>query len=45
MPAKMVEKTAGQEIVITIQTVQINQDIPADRFNPPAAIKTLLEKK
>jgi hypothetical protein len=45
MPTKMVEKTAGQEIVITIQTVQINQDIPADRFNPPAAIKTLLEKK
>lgn len=45
VPTKMVQKVAGQEFVITVQTVTANQPIPEDRFNPPPEIKTLLDKK
>jgi hypothetical protein len=43
-PMKMTEKAAGQEIIITIQDLKTNQPIPADRFDPPAEIKALLNK-
>jgi hypothetical protein len=29
---------------MTIQSVKVNEEIPADRFEPPAEIKTLLQK-
>jgi len=45
MPTKMLQKVAGQEMLLTILTVKTNQEIPADRFDPPADIKTLLDKK
>jgi hypothetical protein len=44
IPTKMVQKMAGQEIVITLQTVKINESLPVDRFEPPAEIKALLSK-
>jgi hypothetical protein len=44
MPTRMVQKAAGQELGITIVSVKINQPIPADRFEPPAEVKALLEK-
>ena len=34
----------GQEFTMTIQSVKVNEEIPADRFEPPAEIKTLLQK-
>lgn len=45
MPTKTVERVAGQEMLFTIDSVKVNPDIPADRFNPPADIKALLDKK
>lgn len=44
MPSKVVQRAAGQEIIMTIDTVKVNQPIPADRFEPPADIKALLAK-
>jgi outer membrane lipoprotein-sorting protein len=44
VPTKITEKLAGQEITITIQDVKVNQPLPADRFDPPAEIKALLNK-
>jgi len=44
VPTKMVQKAAGQEFVITIQTVKVNEPLPADRFEPPAEIKSILSK-
>jgi len=43
-PTKMIQKVAGQELVITIQSVKINEEIPADKFEPPAEIKALMNK-
>lgn len=43
-PTKLVQKLGPQELVITITSVKINQDIPADRFDPPAEIKALMNK-
>lgn len=43
-PTKVVTKLAGQEFTITTDTVKTNQDIPADKFDPPAEIKALLKK-
>jgi len=45
MPTKLVQKVAGQEMTMTIQTVKVNQEIPDNRFDPPAEIKALLQKK
>jgi hypothetical protein len=44
MATKMTQKVAGQEFIITIQDVKINQTLPPDRFDPPAEIKALLSK-
>jgi hypothetical protein len=44
MPTKMIQKAMGQEIVMTIQSVKTNEEIPADKFDPPAEIKALLKK-
>ena len=43
-PTKVTQKAAGQEFTMTIQSVKVNEEIPADRFEPPAEIKTLLQK-
>jgi hypothetical protein len=44
VPAKVTQKAGGQEFTITIQSVKTNVDFPADRFEPPAEIKALLNK-
>ena len=41
---KSVQKAVGQEIVVTIQSMKVNEAIPAGRFEIPADIKTLLNK-
>ena len=44
IPTKTVQKTAGQEFIVTIDNVKINESLPADRFEPPAEVKALLSK-
>jgi len=44
-PAKIVQKAAGQELALTIETVQVNAPIPAGRFDFPADVKALLDKR
>jgi len=43
-PTKLVQKLAGQELVITIQSVKVNEELPPDRFDPPAEVKALMNK-
>lgn len=44
-PAKIVQKAAGQELVLTLETIQVNAPIPAGRFDFPADVKALLDKR
>lgn len=44
MPTKMIQKAAGNEIVISVDNVTFNTPIPQDKFDPPADIKKLLSK-
>lgn len=43
-PTMLTQKFGGQEITFTILDVKINQALAADRFNPPADIKALIDK-
>ena len=43
-PTTVTQKAAGQEFTVTIQSVKVNEEIPADRFEPPGEIRTLLNK-
>lgn len=42
-PTKSTQKGAGQEFTMTIQSVQVNVEIPAGRFDPPADVKALVK--
>jgi zinc protease len=44
-PSKVTEKAAGQEFTITIQSMQANQEIPAEKFALPDEVKALLAKQ
>jgi hypothetical protein len=44
-PAKVTEKVAGQEFTITIETVKVNQPIPAEKFALPEEVKALLARQ
>jgi hypothetical protein len=44
VPTKILQKAAGQEFTLTILTMKTNEEIPGDRFEPPAEIKTLMNK-
>jgi outer membrane lipoprotein-sorting protein len=44
-PFKMVQYLLGQERVLTLEKVEHNVDLPADRFEPPAAIKAIAGKR
>jgi hypothetical protein len=44
-PAKVTEKIAGQEFTITVERVQANQEIPAEKFALPDEVKALLAKQ
>ena len=41
---KSVQKAVGQEIVLTIQDMKVNEAIAADRFELPGDVKALLNK-
>jgi hypothetical protein len=43
-PHRMVNRAAQQEFVIEIQSVEVNADLPRDRFDPPAEVKALVDK-
>lgn len=44
MPFTRVESVAGQEIQVHLDTIEVNADIPKDRFDLPDEIKALLRK-
>ncbi len=43
-PHRMVNRAAQQEFVIQIESVEVNPDLPKDRFDLPPEIKALLNK-
>jgi Protein of unknown function (DUF620) len=43
-PHRRVERAAQQEVVIQIDSVEVNPDLPKDRFDLPAEIQALLNK-
>jgi hypothetical protein len=43
-PSKIVQQAAGQEFVITVQSVKMNEEIPPGRFDLPADVKALVGK-
>jgi hypothetical protein len=43
-PHRTVNRAAGQEFVILIQSVEINADLPKDRFDLPPEVQALLNK-
>jgi hypothetical protein len=43
-PAKVTQKAAGQDFTISIDKVQVNAEIPAERFALPPEIRALLGK-
>jgi hypothetical protein len=43
-PATVTQKAAGQEFTITMEKVQVNPDLPPDRFTLPAEVRALIEK-
>lgn len=45
LPSKITEKVAGQVFTITIETVEANTAIPAEKFALPDEVKLLLAKK
>jgi Protein of unknown function (DUF620) len=44
VPHKVMTKLAGQEMGMTIEKVEHNPTIPADKFDPPAEVKALMNK-
>ena len=45
IPATLIQKAAGQEIVVRFETVQPNVKMTRDRFTPPAEVKQLMTPK
>jgi len=45
VPSKVIQKAAGQEFTIIIESVKANEPIPPERFEMPAEIKALLAGK
>jgi len=45
LPHKIRQNAAGQEFLITIDTVKLNPEIPKDRFDLPDEVKALVNKK
>lgn len=44
-PTKIAVKTGPQEMQMSVDSIQYNADIPADRFKLPADIQALVDKK
>lgn len=45
MPSKTNMKMQGMEVVVTVDDVKFNEEIPKDRFKLPAEIQALVDKK
>ena len=43
-PAKVTQKTGPQEFTITLDSVEVNPDIPAARFDLPPDVRILVDK-
>ena len=43
-PSKVTQKTGPQEFTITLQSVEVNPVIPAERFALPAEVRKLVDK-
>jgi len=43
-PSSFSQKAAGQEFTVTIESVTVNEDIPAEKFALPAEIQALRDK-
>jgi len=43
-PAKVTQKAAGQEFTITMEKVQVNPEIPSERFALPAEVRAVMDK-
>ncbi len=43
-PHRRVERAAQQEVVIQIESVEVNPDLPKDRFDLPPEVKALMNK-
>ena len=44
VPSKITQKAAGQEFTTTIESIKVNDAIPADRFELPPEVKALLTR-
>ena len=44
-PHKLTQKAMGQEFTVSIEKVQFNTEIPASKFDVPAEIQALIDKK
>jgi hypothetical protein len=44
VPHKVVTHVATMELVMTVDSVQTNTEIPKDKFDPPAEVKALMNK-
>ena len=44
-PHKITTRVGGQEYTIVLDKIETNAEIPADRFEPPAEVKQLVEQK
>jgi hypothetical protein len=44
MPTRSKQKAGGQQLEISVSNVGVNEAIPPDIFNPPADVKTLIDK-
>jgi hypothetical protein len=43
MPKRAVQVAAGQRIVMTFTSLEVNVDIPDEQFAPPEAVQALLK--
>jgi len=44
IPHKLINRAAGQEFLIQVESVEVNVNLPKDRFDLPAEIQGLLKK-
>jgi outer membrane lipoprotein-sorting protein len=44
LPHKVVTQAAGQELIMTLDNIQENVEIPKDKFELPSEIRALIQK-
>ena len=45
MPTKIRQSVMGTDIAVEVQKLELDVDLPAGKFSPPADIKQLIDKK